>query len=254
MIAATYVPQRVIQRAKTIAWADGLTAITAEAAAERDAVSIEVARGLLEETAQLGFLDKQTPLNGYPALYQPTAVGKELARRHMGVGGYSYPLGMRSAEIKIPTVRHMIACASVAAALERRYPDHRVSGVRELYRDEREQARRLASVEVRREGVVGSHFPDIVIWPPPIPGQAPPLPIAVEVELTIKSKKALVANLSAWARCPHIETVLYYVETSKVEKLLLTRIEELKAEDVILVNPLGELVKSLPGFDLSSTF
>jgi hypothetical protein len=28
----------------------------------------------------------------------------------------------------------------------------------------------------------------------------------------------------------------------------------LKAEEMIVVNPLGTLVKSLPGFDLSSTF
>jgi hypothetical protein len=249
MVAATYVPQQVIQRARTIAWADVMSAITAEALAERDELSTDVAQERLDETAKLGFLDKQTPLTGYSALYKPTAVGKELARRHVGAGGYSYPMGMRSAQIKIPTARHMIACASAAAALERRYPDHRVSGVRELYRDEREQKRRLASVEVRRNGVVGSHFPDMVIWPPSMPGESPRLPIGVEIELTIKSKKALVANLRAWARCPYIEVVLYYVETSRIEELLLARIEELKAEEMIVVNPLGEIISSLPGFE-----
>jgi hypothetical protein len=77
------------------------------------------------------------------------------------------------------------------------------------------------------------------------------LPIAVEVELTLKSKQELVAILRAWANCRHIEAALYYAETVKVEEKLLDVIEELKADDMIVVNPLSEMVKALPGFDLS---
>jgi hypothetical protein len=104
--------------------------------------------------------------------------------------------------------------------------------------------RRLASVDIRRHGEAGSHYPDIVIWPPgtlddpdtpssPISASAPPaLPIAVEVELTLKSKKELTAILRAWANCRHIEAALYFAETVKVEERLLDTIEELKADDM----------------------
>ncbi len=151
----------------------------------------------------------------------------------------------------------------MAAALERRYPGHRVIGERELHRDERKARRRLASVNIRHHGERRSHFPDIVIWPPgtladpdtpapPTSASAPPaLPVAVEVELTMKSKQELTAILRAWANCRNIEAALYYAETVKVEERLLDTIEELKADDMIIVNPLGEIVKSLPGFDLS---
>jgi transcriptional regulator with XRE-family HTH domain len=114
-----------------------------------------------------------------------------------------------------------------------------------------EARRRLASVDIRRHSETRSHFPDIVIWPPAEPGESPPLPIAVEVELTMKSKEELVAICRAWARCRHIEAVLYFAETVNIENRLLDTIERLKAEEMIVVNPLSEIVKSLPGFDLA---
>jgi hypothetical protein len=40
-----------------------------------------------------------------------------------------------------------------------------------------------------------------------------------------------------------------YVETAKVEERLLAVVEELKVQELILVNPLSELVSSLPGFE-----
>jgi hypothetical protein len=251
MITATYVPQLAIQRAATIARTEGLGAITAHALAEYDQLSTVVARERLDELVLLGYMDRQAILIGYPDLYTPTLAGRELARRHRDIGGYTYPERIRAAHITIKDARHTIACVSAAGALQCRYPDHRIIGERELRLDERTQGCRLASVEIRREGIVGSHFPDLVIWPPATPGEPPPLPIAAEIELTIKSKKALAGNLMAWARCPYVEAVLYYIETSKVERRILALIEELKVEDAILLNPLGELIKPLPGFDLS---
>ena len=122
----------------------------------------------------------------------------------------------------------MIACAGVRAALERRYPDCRTIGELELCRDEREQGRRLASVESTGEPARRrSHSPDLVIWPPTTPDTpatpdapaspdtpaTPPLPVAVEVELTIKAKAELMANCRAWARCRYVEAVIYFAET-----------------------------------------
>ncbi len=204
----------------------------------------------------------------------------------------------------------MIACAGVRAALECRYPDHRVTGELELCRDEREQKRRLATVEIRGTGRRRSHCPDLVIWPPatsttPVspdtpapsevpatpdtpdtpevpatpstsdtsdalpsvsgtrptpddpddpdtPSAAPPpmLPVAVEVELTIKAKAELMANCRAWARCRYVEAVIYFAETRGIEEKLLDAIEECRAEERIVVNPLREILNPQPGFPL----
>lgn len=76
------------------------------------------------------------------------------------------------------------------------------------------------------------------------------MPIAVEVELTLKSKQELTAILRAWANCRHIEGTLYYVETVKLEERLLDLVEELKIENVVVVNPLNDVVKELAGFEL----
>jgi hypothetical protein len=251
MAIATYVPQKVIQRAKIIAWTVALGSITPEALAERDELSVAVAEEILDEAVGLGLMEKHSVLVGYSALYTTTFAGRKSARKHADAGGYSYPEGLRTARVAIKDARHKIACASAVAALERRYPDHRIGVERELHREEREQGRRVASVEVRRYGHARSHFPDIVIWPPSIPGALPPLPIAVEIELTLKSKMELTAICQGLARSSLIEATLYYVETTKLEEKLLTVIEELKAEEMIVVNPLSEIVSSLPGFELS---
>jgi hypothetical protein len=219
--------------------------------AVRDQLSPAIAQEQLDEAVDLGLLYREALLVGYPALYGATTAGRILARKHAEAGGYSYPDGLRTARINILEARHMIACASVVAALERRYPGHRVIAVRELYRDERElgSGRRLASVDIRRHGETRSHFPDVVIWPPPTPGEPPPLPIAVEVELTLKSKELLTAICRAWACARHIEITVYFAETAKIEEKLLEKIEELKAEEMIVVNPLEEIIGSLPGFE-----
>ena len=260
--ATAYAAPETIQQARTIAWTAALGAITAEALAERDELSTAAAREQLDELVGLELLERHSVLVDHPDLYTATIAGRRVARKHANAGSYTYPEGLRTARVTVKDARHTIACASVAAAFERRYPGHRVIGERELHRDERKARRRLASVDIRRHGEARSHYPDIVIWPPgtlddpdtpasPTSASAPPaLPIAIEVELTLKSKQELTAILRAWANCRHIEAALYFAETVKVEEKLLDVIEELKAEDMIVVNPLSEMVSSLPGFAL----
>jgi hypothetical protein len=248
--AATYVPQQVVQKAALIAWTTKLGAVTPEAVAEREQVPVAVARERLDEAAGLGLLERKPILVGYSALYTVTVAGRKLARRHQDAGGYSYLSGIRKCHVTIKNARHLIACAGVAAALERRYPDHRVIGELELRRDEREQGRRLIGMDIQSPVGRRSHSPDIVIWPPAAPGAPEPLPVAVEVELTKKSKEELTEICRALARCRHIEATLYFAETPKIEARLLDVIERLKAHEMIVVNPLSEIVRSLPGFDL----
>jgi hypothetical protein len=268
MSTATYVPEQTMQRAAMLAWAIGLNAVTSEALAERDQVPAVIARERLDEAVSMGLLNRQSVLVDYPALYTVTPAGRKLARKHAPDGGYVYPMGLRMPRVNIATARHTIACAGVMAALERRYPGHRVIGESELHRDERKRKRKIATVDILGTGGRRVHSPDIVIWPPatqgtpdtPNPPDVPvppgemgpaPLPVAVEVELSSKRKEELMENLRAWARCRTIEAVLYYAETRKIEEALLDGIEYLKAEKEIVVNPLSAILEPLPGFPLT---
>jgi hypothetical protein len=281
MKSARYVPQLIMRQAALIAWTAGYGAVTPEALAEHERVSAVQAGERLDEAVQKGLLKRESVLVGYSALYTVTSAGRSLARRHAQRGEYVYPKGLRTPVVSIKEARHMIACAGVRAALEGRYPDYRTIGELELCRDEREQGRRLASVEVGGTGRRRSHTPDLVIWPgdtpetpatpstsersdapsasgtgptPDISSAEPPpppmLPVAVEVELTRKAKAELIANIRAWARCRTIEAVLYYAETRKIEEALLDAIEECRAEERIVVNPLREILNPQPGFPL----
>jgi hypothetical protein len=291
MKSAKYVPQQVLGKAALLAWITGYGAVTPEAFAEREQVSVAVAGERLDEAVQRGLLKRESVLVGYSALYTVTSAGRALARKYAHLGEYVYPKDLRTPVVSIKETRHMIACAGVRAALERRYPDCRTVGELELCRDEREQGRRLASVELRGTGGTAwrrSHAPDLVIWPPAwsdtpaTPGtpatsstpdtpdtpdtpeapatpdtpatsstpDTPPLPVAVEVELTIKAKAELVANVRAWARCRYVEAVIYFAEKRDIEEKLLDAIEECKAEERIVVNPLREILDPQPGFPL----
>ncbi len=120
--------------------------------------------------------------------------------------------GLDPCRVTASNALHAIVCADVAAALERCYPDHQVLGERELRRDERERGRSLASAHLGSAGSGGPrlHRPDLVLWPKrPEEG----LPVAVEVELTIKAPRRLLGICLAWARCRSVAGVLYLVVT-----------------------------------------
>jgi hypothetical protein len=246
------VPPDVIQRGRTIAWATALGAITVEALAEREQLSPAVAREMLDEAVSLRLMERHSVLVGYSELYTSTFAGRRMACKCAPAGGYVYPRGLSTYRVTIKEAREAIARASVIAALERRYPGYRLIGDRELRRDEREQGRRLASVSVKRYSHRGrSHCPDIAIWPPSTAGEPQPLPLAVEIEHTLKCKEDQRAICGAWARCDYVEAVLYFAETSLIEKNFNDTITKLKAEDRIVVNPLSDIVESIPGFELS---
>jgi hypothetical protein len=101
----------------------------------------------------------------------------------------------------------MIVCASVAIALERCYPDHRVLGERELRCLERDRGAPLASAVLGTgpQGVPALHRPDLVLWPQ----EQGARPIAVEVELTVKAPRRLAQICRSWARCRGVRGVLY---------------------------------------------
>jgi hypothetical protein len=217
---------RVARRLELLQWAARVGAVTAASLAEREGASIVAARSRLVAAERAGLLRRWRPLAGRPALYTPTREGLRTA----GVYGQSL------ARVTPASAAHTLACAFAAAALARRYPDHEVYGEGWLRREEQRLGRPLASAVVARAPDVVVHRPDLVLWP--LMGGG--LPVAVELELTLKSQRRLHAICLAWARCRCVAGVLY-VAAPAVRVPLTRAIERAQAGDRVLVVALDAL-------------
>jgi hypothetical protein len=212
-----------------VQWTAGIGAVTAEALAERRGATVASARARLLAAERHGLLQRRRPLAGQPALYTVTRAG-------LAVSGMR---GVEPCRVSAANAHHLIACASVATALERCYPDHRVLGERELRRDERECGTALASARLGL-GADGSpllHRPDLVLL---ASGPQPGRPVAVEVELTIKAPGRLVEICRAWARCRCVAGVLY-LAPPEVERAVSRAIDKAHAAERVAVVPLDAL-------------
>jgi hypothetical protein len=218
-------------------WTAGLGAITARAYAQHMDLTLASARGRLSAGERTGLLARKRVLEGEPALYTVTPAG-------MRAGGLR---GLEPCRVSPANAPHAIACAGAAAALERAYPDHRVMGERELRRDEREAGGALASARLGS----GLHRPDLVLWPT---GVEERLPVAVEVELTVKSPQRLLDICRAWARCRCVAGTLY-LASAEVERPLARAIERGHAGGRIVFVGLDALAGHEPpaGEPLAST-
>jgi hypothetical protein len=216
-------------RLAIVEWTARMGAITAEALAARQGSSVASARARLLGAERDGLLHRSRPLTGHPALYTATRAG-------LRVCGIS---GLDPCRVSASNALHSIACAEAAAALERCYPDHRVLGERELRRDERECGAPLASATLGTAPVGGSllHRPDLVLWPE---ASGDELPVAVEVELTIKAHARLVDICRAWARCRCVAGVVY-LAPPEVERALQRAVAKAHAGERIALVALDAL-------------
>ena len=223
------------EQLELLRWVASLGAITAPALAHRLDVSLSSANARLGAAGRRGLLARERPLSGRPALFKLTRAGLRACDAR----------GLEPCKVSASGAGHLIACASVAAALERCYPDHRLAGERELRRDEREQKRLLASARLgwAPDSEQQIHRPDLVMWPVS-PQEAEGLPVAVEVELTVKAPRRLLAICRAWARCRTIAGVLY-LAPPEVERPLLRAVAVTHASERIAVVPLS----ALPGYE-----
>lgn len=217
-------------RLALVSWAARLGTITAEALAERDAVSLASARARLVAAERAGMVVGRRPLAGEPALYSATRAGLRAAGAR----------GLGSARVSAAGAAHAITCARVAAWLERAYPDHYLMGERELQREERQaEGARLVSARLGpRAGVRRTHRADLVLWPP----ARMDLPVAVEVELTVKAADRLVEICRAWARCRDVAGVVYLI-SPEVRRPLERAIDSSRAGDrvtLIALDAIGE--------------
>ena len=227
-------PAQPPDRIAIVRWAAGLGAITAEALADRLDVTVASARARLLAAERERLLRRHRPLAGKPALYTVTRAGLRSADVH----------GLDPCRVSASGALHLIECARVAAALARCYPDHRVQGERELRREERECRGALASAELGagqhgERSQIGRrrHRPDLVLWPRDPAGG---LPVAVEVELTVKAPERLAAICQAWARARCVAGVLY-LAPPEVQRAVQRAIERAQAHERVVIVPLDAL-------------
>ncbi|HEX4837917.1 MAG TPA: hypothetical protein VFV03_05275 [Solirubrobacteraceae bacterium] len=217
-------------------WAASLGAITAEALALRVGITPASARARLAVAQRRGLLSRERPLTGHPALFALTRAGLRACDAR----------GLQMCQVSTSNAHHLVVCAAAAASLEHCYPDHRVAGERELRHDEREHGRPLASAMLG--GLYGGesrlHRPDLVLWPADTRDRPP---VAVEVELTVKSPRRLLEICRAWARCRTIAGVLYLAPAA-VQHALSRAIAEARACEQVVVLPLS----ALPGVDVDA--
>ena len=114
-------------RAELLRWTARIGAVTADSLALLQDISVASASARLVAASRAKLLARHHLLIGQPAIYTATAAGV----RFSGVEG------LEPVRISVANAPHTLACAHVAAALQRRYPDHLVSSERELRRDER---------------------------------------------------------------------------------------------------------------------
>jgi hypothetical protein len=220
-------------RVAIVRWTAGLGAVTAQALAVHLDVTVASARARLLAAARAGLLARCAPLSARPPLYTVTRAGLRAAGTR----------DLDPCRVSAANALHLIECARVAAALERCYPSHRVQGERELRGEERERRGPLASIELGAgAGGEGSqsarrrHRPDLVLWP----GRRGGLPVAVEVELTVKAPERLTAICRAWARARCVGGVLYLAPPD-VERAVQRAIDRVCAAGRVVVVPLDGL-------------
>jgi hypothetical protein len=217
------------ERMAILQWVARIGAVTDQALAAHTATTVASSRARLLAAGRAGLLARHRPLAGQPSLYTVTRTG-------MRASGLR---GLDPCRVSRSNALHLIECARVAAALERCYADRRVLGERELRRDERECGRALASARLG-EGPGGGallHRPDLVLRSE---CSEDDLPVAVEVELTIKAPRRLLEICRAWARCRCVAGVIY-LAPPEVEQALVRAIERARAEERIAVVPLDAL-------------
>ncbi len=212
-------------------WIAGMGAVTAEALALHQGISLGSARGRLASAERRGLLARSRRLRDRPALLCITRAGL----RACGLRGLE-PMRVGAA-----TAEHAVACAAVAVALEARYPTHRVLGEPQLRRLERESAHHASAAVGRRgDGSPALHRPDLALWPRQ-PGMRP---TAVEVELTVKAPRRLESICRGWSRCANVAGVIY-AAAPEVEGPLERAIARAMASEAIVVVALASLLDEL---------
>jgi hypothetical protein len=142
------------------------------------------------------------------------------------------------AHVVIATARHWALCAQLAVVLERA-EDCVVWGEPWLRAAERDAERPIASAKLGSlpDGRPRLRRPDLVLFP----RDGMRLPVAVEVELSVKGGRRLQAICRAWARCRVVSAVSYYAP-AEVAGAVSRAVSSVRGEDAIRVLSLERVV------------
>ena len=204
-------------------WIGRLGAAGAGDVAAHLGLDLAEARARLGACARSGLLRTARLLHGEPALYVATRAGLRSVSLE----------GLAPCRVSTTGFAHLSACARLAVALERARPDVRLASERELRLAERRAGRAIASAEVGlgRDGEPALHRPDLVLF-------GPHGPVAIEVELTIKSPQRLRQIVRGWGRCRLVQGVVYYA-TPGAARAVRRAVDALYVGDRVTVVELG---------------
>ena len=174
-----------------------------------------------------GLLARARLVYGQPALYTATRDGLRWA----GIPQ------LEPARVGVATTRHWATCARLAVRLER-MEGVEVWGEPRLRAAELEAERPIASGQLGqlRDGRPRLRRPDLVLFPDAA------LPVAVEVELSVKGSRRLEAICRAWARCRIVSEVRYYAPPH-VARAVSRAVSVVHADDAIRVLSLHDALK-----------
>ena len=211
----------------------GLGALTAEALAALQGTSAPSARSRLAATERAGLTRSWRLLRDEPTLHTVTARGLLAA-------GCS---GLSAVRIGPGSAGHAIATASAAAGITRAFPDIELMGEPAIRRLERERGRPPAMLAGRR-----GHRPDLLLLPSDRPGRdgARALPVAIEVELTVKAPERLAGICRAWARSREVSGAIYLAAPAVLGPLGRA-IAAAGAQDRVVALPLAAFGSAIAG-------
>jgi hypothetical protein len=184
----------------------------------------------LRACVQAGLLVHARVLHGEPGLYVATRAGLQWA----GLGDFE------PSRVSVALVRHAQASARAAVILDQREPRMTVVHEREIRAAERSQGRVLASVAVGSlgEGRSRWHRPDLLL----VPSEGDELPAAIELELSVKSRRRLEAICRGYARSRLFASVRYYAEPEPA-RAVARAVEATRTDDLIRVLPIATLLQ-----------
>src|SRR3954465_12915171 len=142
-----------------------------------------------------GLVSRQRLICGQPTLYTATREGLAWAGLPQ----------VDPARVGVSTTRHWASCARLAVEVERA-EQCEVWGEPRLRAAELEAGEAVASARLGDlpDGRPRLRRPDLVLFPPDA------MPVAVEVELSVKGARRLEAICRAWARCRIVSEVRYH--------------------------------------------